>query len=373
MAHWPRGGRPHPHVRSRSSARPANRSARPAGWVRGAHGRAPAARRRAGSAHLRWQPLCALGLVLLALASFGVQSSVTGPTSGGAGSPPASTRASATAPAAVATATPGQVNAGAAWLDRDLEARLRAELPVELGRISVWTRNLATGATAAIDADSPHPAASLIKIPVLLDALGQVRAGRLALDDELTIESEHWEAGSGVLQAQVGTRQPVERLLWLMMGVSDNIAAAVLLDRIDREEVQRFVQHHGLTSTVIRPRAADLDPDWARVPNQTSARDIGTLLELLARGRLFDAATTDLALRLMRQPQPSDWLAPGLPPGIPLAHKTGELPGVRHDCGVVLAPVPYVLCVLTSDLRDQDEAARVIAGLSRVTYAHYTR
>src|SRR5262249_7238588 len=186
-------------------------------------------------------------------------------------------------------------------------------------------------------------------------------------------------------QAQVGTRHSVERLLGLMMGVSDNIAALTLLDRIGVEPVNALAARLGLPATRIQRRALATPPDALRgypagsrlppdTPNRTSARDAGTFLELLARGRLFDPETTAFALGLMQQGLSSDWLGPGLPPTVPLAHKSGELPGVRHDCGVAFAPSgPFVICVLTSDLRDQDRAGRTITTIARLTYQHFSR
>jgi beta-lactamase class A len=59
---------------------------------------------------------------------------------------------------------------------------------------------------------------------------------------------------------------------------------------------------------------------------------------------------------------------------VPVAHKSGQLPGVRHDAGVVYGPGgPYVVVVLTDDLADQGEAEAFIAGLARDVYDHFRR
>jgi beta-lactamase class A len=49
-----------------------------------------------------------------------------------------------------------------------------------------------------------------------------------------------------------------------------------------------------------------------------------------------------------------DKIARGLPAGVPLANKTGEIDGVRNDIGIVdpYGEAPYILAVLTKDLND---------------------
>ena len=44
-----------------------------------------------------------------------------------------------------------------------------------------------------------------------------------------------------------------------------------------------------------------------------------------------------------------------LPAGIEVAHKTGTVTRVHHDAGVVYAPRPYVLVVLTRGLETEGE------------------
>jgi beta-lactamase class A len=76
-------------------------------------------------------------------------------------------------------------------------------------------------------------------------------------------------------------------------------------------------------------------------PQRTTARDV---VELLRRER---AAGTEL-YGLLRQQQVNDRIPPALPPGTPIAHKTGDRTGWAHDAAVITTPRgDVIVAVLT--------------------------
>ncbi|MCX5990452.1 MAG: serine hydrolase, partial [Chloroflexi bacterium] len=63
----------------------------------------------------------------------------------------------------------------------------------------------------------------------------------------------------------------------------------------------------------------------------------------------------------------------GLPPGTRLAHKSGQLEGIRNDAGIVFGPTgPYALAVLTHDLYDPAEGEQIITAVTRVVHRYFT-
>ena len=66
------------------------------------------------------------------------------------------------------------------------------------------------------------------------------------------------------------------------------------------------------------------------------------------------------AIELLKKPK-ENRLRKGLPEGVASADKSGELEGVRVDAGIVFAKNrPYVLCVMTTFLKDEAEGERAI-------------
>ena len=65
-----------------------------------------------------------------------------------------------------------------------------------------------------------------------------------------------------------------------------------------------------------------------------------------------------------------DEIPAGLPPGTPVAHKTGAISGTLHDAAIVYPAgrAPYILVVLTRGIPDQPTAQRLIADLARLVH-----
>jgi beta-lactamase class A len=223
------------------------------------------------------------------------------------------------------------------------------------GRAALVVRPLDGGEATEVEADRRFPAASLIKLPILAAALD---AG-LPLGERLPAGPP--VPGSGVLAhlADIGDMS-VRDLLTLMIAVSDNTATNIIIDRIGMEEVNAWCERRGLTATVLARRMMDARARERGLENLTSAADVASVLSWLA-DRPF-------AVTALEAQQLNDRLPRHLPAGFRLAHKTGELRGVRHDAGIIYPPsgAPVVVAVLTEGCAD---GAGLIAECGRSVFA----
>ena len=236
------------------------------------------------------------------------------------------------------------------------------------GRMAASVLDLQSGATANLDAERPHSAASLFKLPILVEVLSEEDAGRIDPNRMLEIRPEDWTDGSGVLQARVGDSLSVRDLTRLMVQESDNIAALVLLDVVGVDHVNARMASLGLSNTRLVDHRAGEDGD-----HTTSAADMATLLRLIASGSVIDPDVAEGTLRLLELKQTVDWLSDGLPFWVRVAHKWGDLPSVRNDAGIVFSPHGnYIVAVLTEDV-EPDSAASAISRTSRLMYARLDR
>ncbi len=245
-----------------------------------------------------------------------------------------------------------------------LQARLDAlGVSVGGGSLGMAVVDLRSGATAGVDAARAYPAASLFKVPILLEVLTEVEAGRLDPERRVEIRPEDWTDGSGVLQARVGDELAVRELTQLMIQDSDNIAALVLLDVVGVGNVNALAERLGLPATRLVDHRAGEAGD-----HTTSASDMTHLLVGLASGQLVSARVAEQALRLLELKQSVSWLGDDLPFWVKVAHKWGDLPYARHDAGIVYTPRgSYAIAVLTEN-GPPDEAAAAIARASRAAY-----
>lgn len=232
-------------------------------------------------------------------------------------------------------------------------------------QMAVAARHLESGAEIAIDAQRVVPLCSVLKIPVLVEAFRQMEEGRFTLDDRWELTTTEKNLPSGVLVFfDDGLRPTVRDLLTLMIIISDNTATDMILHRLGEASVSRAMHELGLTDihvgVTIRGIFDDLLPSGdptqdllalATAPRNRSGRSyslgadnaVGTpaaLTELLARiwrGEIVSRAACDQMLAILRKQQINDRLPRYLPPGTPCPHKTGTLPGIRNDSGIIYA------------------------------------
>lgn len=258
------------------------------------------------------------------------------------------------------------------YQDLALQDLLRRNLPAS-GTVGVYVKHLTAGAEAGVNADRVFPAASLYKLPIMAEAIRQARLQRLNLDQQMVVSKAHWVPGSGVLQARVGESVPIRELLRLLIAESDNIAAMMLLDLTGLNNVNQSMQGMGLRQTRLLDYRAPGAYNTSIGPYQTTPADMGTLMELIASGQLVDPVGSEEALRLLESKQASELLSDGLPWWAKVAHKWGEIPGARHEAGIVFTPRgQYVVIVMTENL-DPNGSGGYIRDLSRAIFDHFEK
>jgi beta-lactamase class A len=254
-------------------------------------------------------------------------------------------------------------------LDAALASLLERQAPAN-GTVGLFVRNLTTGAEASVNPGRVMAAASLYKLPIMVETIRQIRLGRISPEQQLVVQRSQWVPGSGVLQGRVGDSLPVKELLRLMIGESDNIAAMMLLDLCGLNNVNQTMRGLGLESTrILDWRAQGANSGLG--PYVTSPADMGLLMDTIGSGRLVDQETSDEALKLMAQKQASDLLGELLPWNVKVAHKWGEVPGARHEAGIVLAPqFQYVVVIMTENV-DPNGSPAYIRELSKAIYTFF--
>jgi len=134
----------------------------------------------------------------------------------------------------------------------------------------------------------------------------------------------------------------------------------------------------GLTGTQLQRKMFDYEARDRGLENITTAADIARLLRLIATRQILTPEACDLAIDIMARQQVRDRLPLYLPDDMHVAHKTGELPGVRHDSGVIFFDSgPVIVVALTQGFPDPlsqsvfgGDASALIAQIPRVLLKH---
>ena len=103
---------------------------------------------------------------------------------------------------------------------------------------------------------------------------------------------------------------------------------------------------------------------------RSSAADMAHLLGKMAKKQLIDEWSSGEMIAILRGQQHNSLLPQPLPEGTDIAHKTGTLHDTLNDVGIVYraGEDPYVIAVMTTDLRTLESGRRFIRGVSKMAY-----
>ncbi|RAP33063.1 hypothetical protein DID77_03655 [Candidatus Marinamargulisbacteria bacterium SCGC AG-439-L15] len=208
--------------------------------------------------------------------------------------------------------------------------------------------------------------ASVIKVPILIEAYRQLEMGRLKKGQLFEMKKEHLQKGAGRLKYHaLGTRYTIHDLLYHMIVNSDNTATKMLIAILGQSRINEGIKRLGLRDTYLHT-----DNLLTGQPkNKASAYDMALLLHKLYRGEVISKGASDEIVRLLSK-QKYRWGIPQqLPKKLRVANKTGSLRWVSHDVGIVFFPdAPYILSIFVSDIKTTLQARKQVAKLSQIVY-----
>jgi beta-lactamase class A len=262
-----------------------------------------------------------------------------------------------------------------------LEAQItKADQELE-GVMGVAVEDLTTGQTFFLHGDDVFAQASSIKIPVLAELYlqdqlaAQGKPGNTRLSDMYTVQAADLVPDSDIMGGLTPgvTRITNRDLATMMIAVSDNSAANVLIDRVGMNNVNALLESLGLKHTRLRRKMMDLKAATEGNENISTPREMMTLLENIYKGKVLDAAHTADFWKMLGTHKDS-WIPRLLPDGVRTAEKPGSLEGVRNDSGVIFAQGrPFVLCVMTSYLLNERQGEETISKIARAAYLMFDR
>jgi beta-lactamase class A len=243
------------------------------------------------------------------------------------------------------------------------------------GVLGVAILDLSNGKKFLLHADEVFPQASSIKIAVLAELYHQSQAGKLKLTELYTVQAGDLVPDSDIMGGLTPgvSRITLRDLATMMIAVSDNSATNVLIDRLGMENVNALMDSLGLTHTRLRRKMMDLKAAGEGRENISTAAEMMALLEGLYRGKVLNKEMTDDFFKMLSTHKGS-FIPRDLPEGLKIANKPGELEGVRNDSGVVFVENrPYVICVMTTYLRQERDGEEAIARISAAAYRMFDR
>jgi len=243
------------------------------------------------------------------------------------------------------------------------------------GVMGVAIEDLNTGDQFFLHENEVFAQASSIKIAVLANLYLQAQQGKLKLTDLYTVQASDLVADSDIMGGLTPgiTRITLRDLATMMVAVSDNSAANVLIDRVGMNSVNAMLDGLGLTHTRLRRKMMDLDAAKQGRENISTPREMMMLLDAIYRDKVLNTEFTADFFKVLSTNKDS-WIPRDLPADIKTANKPGSLEGVRNDSGVVFVEGrPYVICVMTAFLRNERDGEQAITSVSLAAWRMFDR
>jgi beta-lactamase class A len=255
--------------------------------------------------------------------------------------------------AAVSPTPPAQAPTPPAWLDR----RVRAEVAGFEGNVSLYAKNLDTGAEYSFGGDERVRTASTIKVAVMIEAFARVAEGKAKWTDELVLSKEKKVSGSGILpEFSDGLRLTFRDAVTLMMVLSDNTATNLVIDTMGADAVNARMQLLGMKDTRLMRKigGGGESEEGKKEENKryglgrTSPREMVALVEKLERGEVVSPEVSKEMLELMKREQGTDGIWRELW-RTPKATKSGALDALRSNVGIIYHARGRIALAITCD------------------------
>ena len=233
------------------------------------------------------------------------------------------------------------------------------------GTVSIFAKNLDTGAVFALHPDERVRTASTIKLPILCATFEGVKEGRWKWTDIVTLHDSDKVSGSGILgEFSDGMKFPLVDIAHLMIVLSDNTATNLVLDKVTADYVNDYMDKLGLKGTrsmrKVRGDGADLkspsgfskaglDPANQKYGlGSSTPREMVTILERLEKGEIVSPEASNEILKIMKRQRDNNGIARRVE-GTVVANKAGALDHLRSDVGIVYAKGNRIAMAITCE------------------------
>ena len=245
-----------------------------------------------------------------------------------------------------------------------LDKQVRQEIKDFKGRVTLFAKNLDTGASYGISEDERMRTASTIKVPIMAATFALVAEGKVKWSDELVLTKEKKVSGAGILpDFGDGLRLTLRDAVHLMIMLSDNTATNLVLDHVTADAVNEKLESFGLKLTRSLRKIGGggesklFSADWNKKPDGSSSRygigvatprEMVELLEKIERGSIVSPEACKEMISILKRQQYHDGIARSVKE-METASKPGALDALRSDIGIFYTKRGRIAMAITCD------------------------
>ena len=241
--------------------------------------------------------------------------------------------------------------------DKKLTRQIEQLIEGYHGDIGIYIKNLRTGKTVSINADTIFPTASIVKVPIMIGVIDKMEKGELQYGQELIYKDSLLYAGEDILGSFKNDEKiMLKKIMMLMLTTSDNTASLWLQSLAGTgTRINEIIDGMGFKNTRVNSRTDGRKDDWAKYGwGQTTPLEMATIFEMIYNKKIISAAASERMMRLLSRNFWDDVSLSQIPPTIQVFCKNGAVDGSRSEVLLVNAKKnPYILSVFTKNNKDE--------------------
>lgn len=264
--------------------------------------------------------------------------------------------------------------------DKKLQKKVTELLQNFKGTVGVYVKNLRTGKTVSVNADTIFPTASMVKVPILIGVMNKIHNGEIGYHQQVTYKDSLLYAGSDILGSFKNDEKiTIAKTIMLMLTTSDNTASLWLQSLAGTgTAINRLLDSIGLKTTRVNSRTQGREQNREQFGwGQTTPREMAFMFEKIYRGEVISDSASKKMLRLLGRNYWDEQAISMIPPGVFVASKNGCVNASRSETLLVMAPKnPYIFSICTKNQKDiswsdDNEGWMLAKKLSALLWAEY--
>ena len=224
-------------------------------------------------------------------------------------------------------------------------------------------------------------AASLMKVPVMIEVVRLVSNKTFSFDDRVPVTNRFRSVVDHSFYSieddtdeftytDLGNSLSIKELLFRMITVSSNIATNLLIDLIDIASLSQTLRSLNVKHSTVLRGVEDLKAFEAGLNNTITSSDMTLIFHALLEGQVISRKYDDVMIDILLSQKLNEMIPAGLPHGTAIAHKTGEITQVHHDAGIIYPQhgAPFILVILIEGIAQKLKSAQLGKELTSLVY-----
>lgn len=240
--------------------------------------------------------------------------------------------------------------------DKKLTVKVQEMLNGFNGNVGVYIKNLESGKTVAINADTIFPTASIVKIPILIGIMDKINKGEFDYHQNLVYrDSLAYSSYDVTANLKDSSKIEMSKVVMLMLTTSDN-TASLWLQKLSGTgiRINELLDSAGFTYTRVNSRTPGrennrMEYGWG----QTTPKEMATLMEKIYRGQIISDSMSKRMLRLLGRNFWDEQAISQIPPDVFVASKNGAVDASRSEVLLVMGEEPYIFSIFTKNNKDK--------------------